>query len=277
MIIGIDMGHPFNCGAFGIMSETDGNRAIGNLVISKLRSLGHTVVNCTYDVNVNELANRVALANAQTLDYFLSIHMDSFDNPNSNGVSIYTTQNSSAKVMAINIINKVAEQCGYYNRGLISANYYVLRNTNAPAMLIECGFVTNQGDCDRFNAERFANAIVEGMTGEVADSEWKLGWNKNSTGWWYCTNVEQKYYYKDSWENIEGEWYSFDSDGYARIDTWIKDNGKWYYLDQNCKMVKDCWKWIDGECYCFDIHGALYVDCTTPDGYAVDSSGAWIK
>lgn len=26
MKIGIDMGHPKNCGAFGVMSETDGNR-----------------------------------------------------------------------------------------------------------------------------------------------------------------------------------------------------------------------------------------------------------
>jgi len=277
MKIGIDMGHPFNCGAFGIMSETDGNRAIGKLVIEKLKTLGHTVVNCTYDTNINELGNRVALANAQTLDYFLSIHMDSFDNPNSNGVSIYTTQNSSAKVMAINIINKLASDCGYYNRGLISANFYVLKYTNCPAMLIECGFVTNQADCDRFNAEKIANAIVEGLTGEVADNKWNPGWNKNSTGCWYCTNVDSKYYYKNLWVKIDEEWYSFDSQGYARVDTWIKDDDRWYYLDQYCKMVKNCWKWVDGECYYFDIHGAIYIDTITPDGYKVDETGAWIQ
>lgn len=170
--IGIDMGHPINCGAKGIMSETDGNRAVGNLVINKLEAAGYKVINCTYDTNNNELANRVALANAQTLDYFISLHMDSFNNPNSNGVTIFTTENSSAKSMAIKIINEVASSCGYYNRGWKSANYYVLKNTKAPAMLIEMGFVTNKDDCNRFNAEKISNAIVKALTGhEVMENE----------------------------------------------------------------------------------------------------------
>jgi N-acetylmuramoyl-L-alanine amidase len=173
MKIGIDMGHPINCGAFGIMSETDGNRAVGKLLIEKLESLGHTVVNCTYDTNVNELANRVALANAQSLDYFISLHMDSFDNPSANGVTIYTTENSSAKNKASEIVNSVANSCRYNNRGWKNANFYVLKNTNAPAMLLEMGFVTNQGDCNKFNAEAIANAIINGLTGESSTEEKK--------------------------------------------------------------------------------------------------------
>lgn len=169
-IYGIDMGHPNKCGAYGIMSETDGNRAIGKLVISKLKSLGHTVIDCTYDINENELANRVKLANAQPLDFFLSIHMDSFKNPSSNGVTIYTTENSSAKSIAVKIINEVANSCGYYNRGWKSANFYVLKYTNCPACLIECGFVTNQEDCNKFNAEKIANAIVKGITGQSVNN-----------------------------------------------------------------------------------------------------------
>lgn len=165
MVIGIDMGHPLNCGAFGIMPETYGNRLVGNELIRKLRSLSHTVINCTYDTNINELENRVAKANAQHLDYFISLHMDSFNNPSANGVTVFTTENSGAKTMANTIINLVAESCGYTNRGWKSANYYVLRNTIAPAMLIEMGFVSNQDDCNKFNAENIANAIVEGLTG----------------------------------------------------------------------------------------------------------------
>lgn len=171
MKIGIDMGHPFGCGAFGIMSETDGNRAVGKLLIQKLESLGHTVVDCTYDTNVNELANRVALANAQSLDCFISLHMDCYDNASANGVTIYTTENSSAKGKAIEVVNAVADLCSYNNRGWKSANYYVLKNTNAPAMLLEMGFVSNQEDCNKFNAEKIANAIVSGLTGQsVSDN-----------------------------------------------------------------------------------------------------------
>lgn len=170
MKIGIDMGHPINCGAFGIMSETDGNRAVGKLLIEKLKALGHIVVNCTYDTNVNELANRVALANAQKLDYFISLHMDCFDNASANGVTIYTTESSSAKTKAIDIVNSVANSCGYNNRGWKSANFYVLKNTNAPAMLLEMGFVSSKLDCDKFNAEKIANAVVTALTGQVVSN-----------------------------------------------------------------------------------------------------------
>lgn len=103
-----------------------------------------------------------------------------------------------------------------------------------------------------------------------------LGWNKNDTGWWYCTDVINEYYYKDSWTKIDGEWYSFDPQGYARTDCWIQDEGKWYWLRENCMMAKSQWLLIDEEWYCFDSHGALYMNTVTPDGYYVDKDGAWI-
>ena len=105
----------------------------------------------------------------------------------------------------------------------------------------------------------------------------KQGWNENSTGWWYCTDVDNGYYYKSVWRLIDGEWYSFDDDGYARTNYWIQDGGKWYWLRDNCMMAKACWMWIHGECYCFAADGSLYVGCTTPDGYKVDNTGAWIQ
>lgn len=106
---------------------------------------------------------------------------------------------------------------------------------------------------------------------------WKLGWNQNSTGWWYSTDAVNKYYFRDEWKLIDGQWYSFDSDGYARQSVWLQDQGKWYYLKENCIMAKSEWRWIDDECYCFAESGKLYVDTITPDNYKVDYSGAWIQ
>lgn len=104
-----------------------------------------------------------------------------------------------------------------------------------------------------------------------------IGWNKNDTGWWYCTDVTNGYNYKDQWQKISGVWYSFDSQGYARENKWLLDKGKWYYLKENCAMAVSQWLELDGEFYCFGTDGALYVNCTTPDGYRVDYTGAWIK
>ena len=41
------------------------------------------------------------------------------------------------------------------------------------------------------------------------------------------------------------------------------------------------WQWLDGnedgiaECYAFDREGWMYADTATPDGYTVNTDGAW--
>ncbi len=127
--------------------------------------------------------------------------------------------------------------------------------------------------CDNWTKwYEFKERLQRSVTGT-----WKKGWNKNSTGRWYCTNPESKYYYKDSWELIDNEWYYFDQEGYAKCDYWVKDNSNWYYLKDDCRMAKSEWVWDDGECYCFNEKGAMYSNCKTPDGYTVDNSGAWVQ
>ncbi len=143
-------------------------------------------------------------------------------------------------------------------------------------------------DADIYNSGVIARAIVNGLVGaeSSSDGDWKLGWNKNEVGWWWCTDTTNKYYYtsQNGWKEIEGEWYIFDSKGYALEDAWYHDSsdGFWYYLDGNCKMVrgskdKPFWIWIDSACYDFNEQGVMYCNCVTPDGYAVDKSGAWVR
>lgn len=111
---------------------------------------------------------------------------------------------------------------------------------------------------------------------QLKNSRYKIGWNKNNTGWWYCTN-EEGWYYKDIWKQINDIWYSFDSCGYRREKTWIKDNGYWYWLKEDGSMARNEWAWIKDRCYYFGDQGGMYSNCITPDGYWVDSTGAWEK
>ncbi|EHI98060.1 N-acetylmuramoyl-L-alanine amidase family 2 [Clostridium sp. DL-VIII] len=123
-----------------------------------------------------------------------------------------------------------------------------------------------------------------------------LGWNKNNTGWWYCTDTANKYYYKDSWRYIDGEWYSFDSDGYARQSVWIQDGGYYYYLKDNCMMAKAEWikynsdwyylqadgkmatGWVldNDKYYLLYSNGSMAHDCNSY-GYSFDSNGVATK
>lgn len=68
----------------------------------------------------------------------------------------------------------------------------------------------------------------------------------------------------------------------ALAGTWQQDSiGRWYQNDDGSYPV-NTWQWIDSngdgaaESYYFDGNGYCLTDTTTPDGYIVDSNGAWI-
>lgn len=121
------------------------------------------------------------------------------------------------------------------------------------------------------------NKNIDYSTKIKDDHEWNIGWNKNNIGWWYCNDIKNKFYFRENWHLIEGEWYYFDYDGYAKHCEWVFEQGNWYYLKESCKMARNEWLWIDGECYYFYGSGKMACDTITPDGYKVDSSGAWIE
>lgn len=170
MRIGVDMGHSLSgagSGAVGIKKETDMNRLAGKRLISMLQEKGHTVVNCTVDSATsvdNQLIGIVQKANAQALDLFVSLHLNSFANETANGVETYVYTGAN-KTIAKRVNDELATKIGWYNRGVKEATYYVLRKTSAPAILVELGFCSNRGDMDKFVAENVARALFKGITG----------------------------------------------------------------------------------------------------------------
>lgn len=169
MKIGIDMGHTLSgsdYGAVGILKESECTREIGKELKPMLIALGHTVIDCTVDsaTSVNDsLTKRVNMANNTDLDLFISIHLNS---GGGFGVETYIiATGGKAQQYATKIQNKLVE-IGYEDRGIKLANFYVIKNTTAPAVLVECGFVDSQSDCDRYNPYNIAKAIAEGATGQ---------------------------------------------------------------------------------------------------------------
>lgn len=64
--------------------------------------------------------------------------------------------------------------------------------------------------------------------------------------------------------------------------TWQSDSAGWWYQNDDGSYPVNTWQWIDGnndgiaESYYFDANGYCLMNTTTPDGYIVDSNGAWI-
>lgn len=69
----------------------------------------------------------------------------------------------------------------------------------------------------------------------------------------------------------------------AQAGQWKEDGDGWWWDRGDGTWPSSCWEWIDGdgngvaESYCFDEAGYMYADTTTPDGYTVNSEGAWVE
>lgn len=57
---------------------------------------------------------------------------------------------------------------------------------------------------------------------------------------------------------------------------WTQDAIGWKYQNDNTTYHVNGWQWVDNKCYYFTPEGYCLLNTTTPDGYTVDASGAWI-
>ncbi|MBR6359379.1 MAG: N-acetylmuramoyl-L-alanine amidase [Lachnospiraceae bacterium] len=180
MIFNIHAGHnptgKTACGAVSILNESKEDRIVKNEVIRQLQLMGHTVYDCTVDdgANASDVLRRiVAKCNAHRVDLDVSIHFnagagDTAGNGRSTGteVFIYDSKSTVAKQYALNIVNAI-ERLGFKNRGVkTNPSLYVLKNTKAQALLIECCFVDDADDARLYDARAMADAIVFGLTGK---------------------------------------------------------------------------------------------------------------
>ncbi|NEO86376.1 MAG: cell wall hydrolase [Spirulina sp. SIO3F2] len=169
MKFGIDMGHnaPPDTGAVGWAKEDDLTKAVGNQVIDKLEALGHEVVNCTprrASSVVDSLRRRVSTANARNVDLYVSIHFNAF-NGRANGTEVFAAS-SAGRRYAQPVLNQIIN-LGFYNRGVKNgSHFFVLKNTNMPAILIECCFIDSWRDRNLYGTDAMVNAIVKGLTGQ---------------------------------------------------------------------------------------------------------------
>lgn len=83
------------------------------------------------------------------------------------------------------------------------------------------------------------------------------------------------------WEYINGNWWAFDENGYAKIG-WLRDEtfGGWFYIDPE-RGMQTGWVRLGGAWYYFHQvsdgrKGIMYAGRKTPDGYYVDENGAWM-
>ena len=95
--------------------------------------------------------------------------------------------------------------------------------------------------------EQFKRDVENGL-------EFKEGWQKNATGWWY--QLKDGSYPANKWLKVGTEWFWFDERGYCITNNWQKINNQWYWFDERGAMTVG-WKHIAGAWYYFHDNGSM--------------------
>lgn len=125
----------------------------------------NTVMTRSTDVYV-ELAERANIANRHSNAIFVSIHYDASRDKSAHG---YETHHHSpkGKLLGESIQAAVRKEIGGRDRGTKYQDLKVLRETKCTAVLVECGFISNQGDASNCGSaahrQKIANGIAEGI------------------------------------------------------------------------------------------------------------------
>lgn len=99
------------------------------------------------------LAARSAYSNNQDADRFMSIHANAFGDSSANGTETFSLAATGTGAQLRNLVQaEMISAWGLTNRGNKTANFAVLRDTAAPAVLHELAFITNATDAAKLGS-----------------------------------------------------------------------------------------------------------------------------
>ena len=186
-LIIIDAGHggedPGAVGKNGVL-EKDLNLDIAKTIGKILENNGFTVIYTRTEDKllykpeedikgirkISDLKNRckISLDNPEAM--FVSIHMNSYGSEKYSGLQVYYSENnkeSEAVAAKVQDAVKASLQPNNNRKTKPGEGMYLLEHTESPAILIECGFLTNREECARLTEKEYQNnlsfAIVCGI------------------------------------------------------------------------------------------------------------------
>jgi N-acetylmuramoyl-L-alanine amidase len=178
----IDAGHGgTDDGAPGLEGSTE--KEITLRIAQKIKEVNNNsnikiVLTRTSD-NMLTVVDRTKLANDVKADLFISIHLNNADDKNASGSLCYVPAKKSAYIQESTLLAKnilSATNSLYKSSKLITTKdrgIWVIENVNMPAVLMECGYISNVKDYQfaKTNETVIANGILSGVESYLANSK----------------------------------------------------------------------------------------------------------
>jgi N-acetylmuramoyl-L-alanine amidase len=170
VIVVIDAGHGGHDRG-GIPGQRIAEKVMTLDVAQRLRNVlsdsGYRVV-MTRDSDVFvPLPTRVAIANSYRNAIFVCIHFNATNRMGASGIETYFYSRDSLP-LASAIHRFVVGGAPSSNRGVRRRGYYVLRKTTIPAVLVECGFLTNPTEAAYAQTASYRQKLAEEIAAGVS-------------------------------------------------------------------------------------------------------------
>lgn len=121
------------------------------------------------ETQVEDLKERVRIMNEEKPVLAVSIHQNSYHEEGVHGAQVFYYEDSAEGKEAGEIMQKLLNENISDNNKEAKANrsYYILKKTEVPVIIVECGFLSNYEEAEKLADEKYqqtlANVIKEGI------------------------------------------------------------------------------------------------------------------
>lgn len=123
-----------------------------------------------HDKKVSDMRNRREIINSSGADLFISIHMNSFGDSSSNGLHVFYARNHpESETIAAAIQDSVAAVTGAKTHAVKTASdsLFLMKDPVPPAILVECGFISNPEEERLLNTDEYRAKIAFAIANAV--------------------------------------------------------------------------------------------------------------
>jgi N-acetylmuramoyl-L-alanine amidase len=121
-------------------------------------------------MKVSDMNNRLNIIKKSGADLFLSIHMNSFENSKVHGLHIfYDKEHSDIEALAKSIQESISNVTGAEAHTVKTADetLFLMKNSPIPAILAECGFLSNPEEEKKLCNEEYQSKIAWAIAEEI--------------------------------------------------------------------------------------------------------------
>jgi N-acetylmuramoyl-L-alanine amidase len=120
-----------------------------------------------------ELHERAVISNRQENAVFVSIHFNAAKDRSISGFEVHY-RSPRGKKLADAIGDGISKAVKTHRRDGDWQDYKVLRETRAPAVLVECGFISHKGEAERCGTRAHRQALAKGIAAGILAMKTKL-------------------------------------------------------------------------------------------------------